>query len=177
LTTLVAGAVLLALGAVATACGGASLEEYSQKANAIQNDVWFAEPETQWLLAEGASGEEVAAQARDFIQEGADGWSETSAAFAELDPPAEVEDAHDRLVEALNDSAAAFQAIADGLPDTVSVSGAEEAEEWLAAQFETAEVNAAFSRPLTKLSNATSPADAIVNDLPDGLTHSKSETL
>ena len=147
LALLAAAGLLLALGAVAGACGGdgggLSLEEYFQQADELQNraDAQFAEQESGEGPEEGASEGEIAAFARDSVEESARILRDAAGGFEELDEPSEVEDAHARLVEAISDGADAIQAIIDDLPDTLSMD-----LESLDALFDSEEANDAFMR-------------------------------
>ena len=148
LTVVVAATTLLLFTALATACdgdgGGLSLEEYFQQADELQNqaDAQFAEQESGEGPEEGASEEEIAAFARQSIESSTDILSDAAEAFGDLDPPSEVEDAHARLVEALSDGADAIQAVADDLPDALSMADLE----GLDARFDSEGLNDAFMR-------------------------------
>ena len=141
--------VFLALGVIASACGddgggGLSLEEYFQQADELQNqaDAQFAEQESGSEPEAGATDAELADFARQSIESSTDILSDAAEAFGDLDPPSEVEDAHARLVEALSDGADAIQAVADDLPDALSMADLE----GLDARFDSEGLNDAFMR-------------------------------
>ena len=144
--------VFLALGVIASACGddgggGLSLEEYFQQLDAIQDnaDAQFATQEaggSDQVPGPDASEEEVA----DFVRQGFQATVTTlttaAAAASELDPPGEVEEAHNQLVAAVEDAVAAIQVIVDEFPEQLSSSDLEN----LDALLDTSEGDAAFVR-------------------------------
>ncbi len=126
--------LLLAFGAIAAACGDdgngdggeLTLEEYFERLDAIMEDIdsqidALEDPEEMDL----ASEEEQLEAMRDFfdallpIIQGA--FNEIEG----LDPPAEVEDAHDALLAAGDDFVAAFEAPASRLAEAESLADLE----------------------------------------------------
>jgi len=139
-------ALLLALGALAAACGGGgeglSLQEYFQQFDAIQKDAEarfeaLATPDPQ------ATREEIAAVFLAFIKEAVAINGDTRDALADLDPPAEVKDAHNEFVGALGEAVEVTQGLSARIPDALSLA---EAEALFSELFAEPEAAAAFQR-------------------------------
>ncbi len=123
-----AAALLLAFGAVAAACGGGggngpSLEEYFQQVDTAQNEVdrQFEEFFTEEEPGPDASGEEVAAFARELAATFVSILQDAQDTFGGIEAPAEAEGAHNDLVQAIQDAREAIEAAVDDLPTTLSL--------------------------------------------------------
>ena len=123
LALLAAAGLLLALGAVASACGGdggggLSLEEYFAKLDAAQNEVdrKFEEAFQQEEPGLDTSEEDVAAFAREIVQDFSTILADAETAIGDLEPAAEAEDAHNTLVQAIVGARTAVESIADDIP-------------------------------------------------------------
>ena len=120
--------MFLAVGVVASACGddgggGLSLEEYFAQLDTAQNEVdrRFEEFFTQEEPDPNASGEEVAAFAGEAIAAFVSILQDAQDTFAGVEPPAEAEDVHNDLVQAIEDARDALEAAADDVPATLSL--------------------------------------------------------
>ena len=141
-------AVVLALAAVAFACGGGgdgklSLDEYFQKIDEVQenNDATFATQEAEaGEPSADATGEELAQFLRESVTSSAATLRDSGAAAADIEPPDEVADAHADIVAAINDLVAAIDDMADSVPDTLTLAELENAG---ATFFNSDELNAA----------------------------------
>jgi hypothetical protein len=127
LALLVAAGLLLALGAVAGACGGdgggLSLEEYFAKLDAAQNEVdrKFEEAFQQEEPGLDTSEEDVAAFAREIVQDFSTILADAEGTIGDLEPPAEAEDAHDALVQAIGGARTAIESAVDDIPGALSL--------------------------------------------------------
>ena len=122
-------AILLAVGAVAGACGGGgealTLEEYFQRLDQIGDE---ADQKFQALdggPGEEASDEEIADYIDSLTQQEIVIIADFIANLRDLDPPAEAEDVHAEAIESGEAAAQALQALADGIPDALSAAEAE----------------------------------------------------
>jgi len=125
---LVTAGLLLALGAVAGACGGdggggLSLEEYFKQLDTAQNEVdrRFEEFFTQGEPGPDASEEDIAAFGRETAQTFNTILGDAEGTFGDLEPPAEAEDAHDALVRAIGGARTAIESAVDDIPDALSL--------------------------------------------------------
>jgi len=67
------------------------------------------------------SEEDIAAFAREVVQAFATILGDAEGTFGDLEAPAEAEDAHDALLEAIGDSRAALEGAEDDIPDALSL--------------------------------------------------------
>ncbi len=126
-------AALLALGTIAAACGGGdelSLEEYFEQAQVISDD---SDEEFEALYAdfpdeddeEFFSNEENLTVIKDFAARFPVVFRDTLNDVEALDPPAEVEDAHDEFLAAGNELLILFVGLTGPVEEAESVSEAE----------------------------------------------------
>jgi len=104
--------------------GGLSLEEYFKQIDEIQNDTdaTFATQEASTdEPAADASGEELATFLRDSMTGSVDILRAAAADVDDLEPPDDVADAHDDIVAAINGLVAAWDDMADSVPDTLTL--------------------------------------------------------
>jgi hypothetical protein len=126
-------ALLLAVGAMAAACGGdekLSLEEYFLQLQASSDEV-NERFETLFedlgaVFDPSVSEEERLEAAPKFADELVSVVSFAFDEASELDPPSEVEDAHNEFVEALGDFAEAVQGLAVSVAEAESVADVQE---------------------------------------------------
>ena len=126
-------AALLALGTIAAACGGGdelTLEEYFEQAQVISDD---SDEEFEALYAdfpdeddeEFFSNEENLTVVKDFAARFPVVFRDTLNDVEALDPPAEVEDAHDEFLAAGNELLTLFVGLTGPVEEAESVSEAE----------------------------------------------------
>ena len=134
-TIALAMVLLLALGALATACGDAgeelTLEQYFQRLEAVTadgNDKFFA------LVTQFPQALEDPAQTRDFFAAAGVILRDGVDQLDDIDPPAEVEDPHNEFLDAGEGMADAIEDFADQLADVESAQELQEALEPLDAQ-------------------------------------------
>ncbi len=144
---MLAAALLVGLATFGVACknggGGLSLEEYFRKLDSVQEqaDATFATQEASaGEPSQDANGEELATFLRDNVTSSADILRAAAADVDDLEPPDEVADAHSDIVTATNDLVAAFDDMADSVPETLTLAELENAG---ATFFNSAELNAA----------------------------------
>jgi hypothetical protein len=131
----------------ALACNGVgerlSLEEYFQRVEEVGTSAQSAYGrETVAPLADDATEEDAARFARETIMRSVSVLGEARDSLDGLNPPSEVEKAHDRFVEALGKEVSATKAVADRLPDALSVFELQGLEK----QFDTPELNDAYAQ-------------------------------
>ena len=126
-------AALLALGTIAAACGGGdelTLEKYFEQAQVISDE---SDEEFEALYAdfpdeddeEFFSNEENLTVIKDFAAGFPVIFSDTLNDVEALDPPAEVEDAHDEFLAAGRDLATLYEGLTSSVEEAESVSEAE----------------------------------------------------
>ena len=120
--------VLLLVAGLAVACsdgdgGSLSLEEYFQQLDEAQNgvDQRFDDFFQQEEPGPDASEEDIAAFAHGVVQAFATILGDAEGTFGDLEPPAEAEDPHNDLLEAIGDSRAALEGAEDDIPDALSL--------------------------------------------------------
>ncbi len=127
-------AALLALGSIAAACGGddkLTLEEYFEQAQVISDD---SDEEFEALYAdfpdeddeEFFSNEENLSVIKDFAARFPVIFRDTLNDVEALDPPPEVEDAHDEFLAAGRDLLTLFEGLTSPVEEAESVSEVEE---------------------------------------------------
>lgn len=151
---------VLAAAAFGAACkdgdGGAlSLEEYFQQLDEAQNEVdqRFEEAFQQLEPGPDASEEDIAAFARQVVQTFSSVLGDAEGTIGGLEPPAEAEDAHNALVQAIGDASTAIEGVEDDIPDALSL-------EEVDAVLGTTEVEAATAA----IDEACSDLQAIADD-------------
>ena len=121
---LIATVAAAALGVACNDGGGAlSLEEYFARVDEAQNEVdrQFEEAFQQEEPGPDASGEEIAALGRQVVQTFSTIFGDAEGAFGDLESPAEAEDAHDALVQAIGNARTAIEGVEDDIPDALSL--------------------------------------------------------
>ena len=113
---------LLALGAVAVGCGGTealSAEEYFNKLEAIANETQEKESAAQPSEEDSASltPDQVKEQGSEFLDSSATINEDALKKVEDLDPPDDLQEAHDRLVAAEDDMATRFRDFAAEVRD------------------------------------------------------------
>ncbi len=101
-------ASLLALMLVAAGCGSPSLtkEQYEEEVQRIAQDVQERFDEVAVLGAQGEADRDALRASAAALEDAADG-------FADLDPPAEIADAHDDMVAAVRSLARMMQRLVE----------------------------------------------------------------
>ena len=125
------GALLVALGAIASACGGGnlSLPEYFRQVEGTSNEM---DDRFAALGIEVVSEEELDLEAgvieanRIFYNAALPIQRDFADALADIDPPADVEDAHKEIVDATAELVQVYQDVADRLADVGSASELDE---------------------------------------------------
>ena len=117
------GVLLLVLGTLAAACGGdgLTLEEYFQQLEALDQDA-EAGIEALELPEEFASEEEQVAAFQDFFAASVPIIAEFVDAIDDLEPPAEIEDAHEEAVDSGRDFVTEAEELTNELADVGSSS-------------------------------------------------------
>ena len=133
---LIVAALLLAFGTAASGCGGdgdggLTLEEYFQRLEAAENDraaqSEALQEESEQEFSEGFASEKEEIEAtRDLFDAVTPVFGDFVDALADVDPPAEAQDAHEEAVDAGARLLAVFQDVADRLAEVESASEAEE---------------------------------------------------
>ena len=110
------------LGMLAVACGGGgalSAEEYFNKLEAIANETQEKESSAQPSEEDSASltPDQVKEQGIEFLDSSATINEDALQKVEDLDPPDDLQEAHDRLVAAESDMATRFRDFADEVRD------------------------------------------------------------
>ena len=110
------------LGMLAVACGGGgalSAEEYFNKLEAIANETQEKESTAQPSEEDSASltPDQVKEQGSEFLDSSATINEDALQKVEDLDPPDDLQEAHDRLVAAESDMATRFRDFADEVRD------------------------------------------------------------
>ena len=140
--TLFVGALLLALSAVAGACGGSggggelTLEEYFQRidvlGNDFEDDINRLTDEFEEAAQEVRTEEQLIEPFRDFFDRLGALTEDFIADLESIDPPSEVEDAHNEIVAAQAEGLELLEELNERAQRVVSISDMEE----LSAEFE-----------------------------------------
>jgi len=119
--------VLVGLAAFGVACknggGGLSLEEYFTQLDAAQNEVDRQFDEAFQLEEPGpdTSEEDIAAFARQVAEVFSTIFEDAEGTFGDIEPPAQAEEAHNALVQAIGDIRTAIDDVVDNIPDALSL--------------------------------------------------------